>query len=86
MKLATLKKGGRDGTLAVVSRDLKVAVTVPGIAPTLQNALERWSEVSHHLQHVYDDLSDGEPQGDAFVFDAGMAAAPLPRAYQWLDG
>lgn len=86
MKLATLKKGGRDGTLAVVSADLKAAVTVPGIAPTLQSALERWSEVHSHLQHVYNDLSDGQPPGDAFAFNPADCAAPLPRAYQWLDG
>ena len=36
MKLATLKQGGRDGTLVVVSRDLKRCVPVPSIARTLQ--------------------------------------------------
>ncbi len=29
MKLASLKSGGRDGTLVVVSRDLSRAVAVP---------------------------------------------------------
>ena len=40
MKLATLKDGSRDGTLALVSRDLSRAVVVPEIAPTLQAALK----------------------------------------------
>ena len=34
MKLASLKAGGRDGTLAVVSRDLSRCNAVPHIAPT----------------------------------------------------
>ena len=42
MKLATLKAGGRDGTLVVVSRDLSRCQTVGGIAGTLQAALDDW--------------------------------------------
>ena len=42
MKLASLKEGGRDGTLIVVERDLKRAVRASHIAPTLQTALEDW--------------------------------------------
>jgi fumarylacetoacetate (FAA) hydrolase len=38
VKLATLKHGGRDGTLVVVSRDLTRCQTVADIAPTLQQA------------------------------------------------
>ena len=37
MKLATLKQGGRDGTLVVVSRDLTRCRAVPAIARTLQS-------------------------------------------------
>ena len=42
MKLATLKQGGRDGTLVVVSRDLATYQAVPQIAATLQHALDHW--------------------------------------------
>ena len=41
MKLATLKAGGRDGTLIVVDRSLQSYVAVPEIAQTLQQALVR---------------------------------------------
>ncbi len=41
MNLGTLKRGGRDGTLVVVSRDLTRAVAVPPIAATPQGALAR---------------------------------------------
>lgn len=87
MKLATLKKqGSRDGRLVVVSRDLSRAVPVEGIAPTLQYALENWASVSPHLRLIYEDLNTIEEIGDLIRFDAKDCAAPLPRAYQWLDG
>jgi len=38
MKLASLKEGGRDGTLIVVDKDIKRAVRASGIAPSLQKA------------------------------------------------
>ncbi|MBI2969283.1 MAG: 2-keto-4-pentenoate hydratase, partial [Gammaproteobacteria bacterium] len=38
MKLASLKEGGRDGTLIVVDHDLRKAIKVPRIARTLQAA------------------------------------------------
>lgn len=85
MKLASLKAGGRDGTLVVVDRDLQRAVTVQNIAPTLQSALDRWSECESRLRSVYGSLNDGKAQ-KAFTLDTSTLAAPLPRAYQWLDG
>lgn len=86
MKLASLKNDTRDGILAVVSEDLKTAVTVPGIAATLQEALERWDAVHSHLKVMYDDLNRGEKIAGVFPFKAKELASPLPRAYQWLDG
>ena len=49
MKLASLKRGGRDGRLVVVSRDLTRCVPVPGIAPTLQAALDDWEALAPRL-------------------------------------
>ncbi|SPO54619.1 2-keto-4-pentenoate hydratase/2-oxohepta-3-ene-1,7-dioic acid hydratase (Catechol pathway) [Pseudomonas sp. JV551A1] len=85
MKLASLKSGGRDGTLVVVDRRLERAVRVPHIATTLQQALERWSEVAAPLALVTQELEAGV-RADAFAFDTLQAASPLPRAYQFLDG
>jgi len=85
MKLASLKHE-RDGRLIVVSSDLKKAIAVPGIANTLQHALERWDNVSHHLKLIYDDLNNNEQLDGVFPFDPAALASPLPRAYQWLDG
>ena len=57
MKLATLRNGMRDGQLVVVSRDLKWAMPVPSIAPTLQAALDDWSRTSPLLLDVSDHLA-----------------------------
>jgi len=43
MKLASLKEGGRDGTLIVVDRELTLAVRATNVAPTLQKALDNWT-------------------------------------------
>lgn len=85
MKLATLPDGTRDGRLVVVSRDLKHAVFAGDIAPTLQHALEHWSDAAARLGTLYQALCAGRAP-EAMAFDPGAALAPLPRAWQWLDG
>lgn len=85
MKLATLKDGGRDGTLVVVSRDLTRAVRVPEIAGTLQGALDDWAETEPPLRAVSERLNAGPVEG-AFAFEPEDCHAPLPRAFQWADG
>jgi fumarylacetoacetate (FAA) hydrolase len=84
MKFASLK-GGKDGRLVVVSRDLRRAVGAGSIAPTLLDALERWSDCEPLLAKLYDQLNQGTAVA-AFDFDPRQAAAPLPRAPQWCDG
>jgi fumarylacetoacetate (FAA) hydrolase len=84
MKLATLKDGSRDGRLAVVSRDLRHAAWADAVVPTMQLAIEHWDEVAARLQALYVALNAESPAG-AFAFDAQRAAAPLPRAYQFVD-
>ncbi len=85
MKLATLKQGGRDGTLIVVSRDLSRAVRADGIAPTLQKALDHWDLSAPRLQVLYDEVNAGTAE-DLFELDLSTLAAPLPRCYQFVDG
>ncbi len=85
MKLGSLKEGGRDGTLVVVSRDLGIAVKATGIAATLQAALDDWSNVAPRLNALSDDLNAGKATG-AFALDMTALASPLPRAYEFVDG
>jgi fumarylacetoacetate (FAA) hydrolase len=85
MKLASLKQGGRDGTLIVVSRDLTKAVAADGIARTLQQALEDWENTAPRLNALSEDLNAGRA-ANAFDLDMHALAAPLPRAFEFVDG
>ncbi|MBI1274643.1 2-keto-4-pentenoate hydratase [bacterium] len=84
MKLASLKHG-RDGRLIIVSDDLKNALSAESICATLQQALDDWEKTAPQLQKLSDELNAGKGQG-AFALDTAKLAAPLPRAYQWVDG
>jgi fumarylacetoacetate (FAA) hydrolase len=84
VKLATLRQGGRDGTLVVVSRDLTRCRAVPAIARTLQAALDDWDACEPQLRQVQEALESGAVEGEPF--DQANCHSPLPRAYQWADG
>ncbi len=84
MKLASLK-GGRDGRLIVVSRDLDRYVLAGDIAPTLQAALDDWSNAGPALAAAARDLDAGK-RIDARDLDMTALAAPLPRAFEFVDG
>lgn len=84
MKLGTLPDGSRDGRLHVVSRDLTRAVPAEA-AQTLQDALEHWDACEPALKRQYEALNAASAAG-AVAFDPSKALAPLPRAWQWLDG
>jgi fumarylacetoacetate (FAA) hydrolase len=85
MKLASRKAGGRDGQLVIVDRALQRFVPVPGVAPTLQHALDHWSEVELRLREIALELEAGRIPA-ARPFDPSECAPPLPRAYHWVDG
>ena len=63
MKLATLRQGGRDGTLVVVDNALERCVCPRGIAPTLQAALDDWAATEPLLRGVGNRLELGEAAG-----------------------
>lgn len=84
MKLASLRNGSRDGRLVIVSRNLERAVDASAIAPTMQIAIENWNAVAPALEERYVALNAGT-LSDAFDFDPAQAAAPFPRAYQFVD-
>ena len=75
MILATLKDGTPDGRLIVVSPGYDRHALAP--VRTLQQALERWDEVSPQLAAI---TNFDNPLNEHEL------AAPLPRAWQWLDG
>ncbi|WP_343527518.1 fumarylacetoacetate hydrolase family protein [Sphingomonas sp.] len=79
MRLATRADGSRDGTLVVVADDATRALPA-GL--TMQAALDDWANVAPVLRALNARLAAGD--GEAFDFAA--LRAPLPRAWQWLDG
>lgn len=84
MKLASLKTGGRDGTLVVVSRDLSRVTLATSVAPTLRDAIEDWQTSEPVLRALQKQLEDGTV--DSMPYDPAALASPLPRAFQWADG
>jgi len=86
MKLATLRRGERDGRLVIVNKALTHCQLVPGIAPTLQAALDEWAAVEPMLAERAAALEHNAAHPDVMPFDAAQCAAPLPRAYHWVDG
>jgi fumarylacetoacetate (FAA) hydrolase len=84
MKLATLKTGTRDGALLVVKRDLSAWTRADDLAPTLQAALDDWERVAPQLHARAVALEEG--RAPAEPYDAKRLLAPLPRAYEWVDG
>jgi len=82
VKLATLRDGSRDGRLVVVRSDGEAAA--PAAIPTLQAALDGWAEHEPELRRIAQRLDRGDLDG--IPVDPARLAAPLPRAYEWIDG
>ena len=75
MRLATIDNGTRDGRLVVVSPQGDAFAYAP--AATLQELIEGWDALAPTLRAVAEfpeALAEAKP------------LAPLPRAWQWLDG
>ncbi|MDY7227243.1 fumarylacetoacetate hydrolase family protein [Hyalangium rubrum] len=84
MKLATLKDGTRDGRLIVVKRDNSAYALATHVALTLQGALDDWATKEPQLRALAEQLEAGAVQNRPLDVNALMA--PLPRAYEWIDG
>ena len=84
MKLATLRDGSRDGRLLVVRTDGEAASPAPDAWPTLQRALDDWDAAEPALRELATGLD--RKQLDGMPVDPARLAAPLPRAYEWVDG
>jgi fumarylacetoacetate (FAA) hydrolase len=84
MKLATLRDGSRDGRLLVVRRDGEAGAPAPDAWPTLQRALDDWRAAEPALRALAEALDRGTHA--AAPIDTLRLGAPLPRAYEWIDG
>ncbi len=81
MKLATIANNTPDGKLVIVSIDGSRYLP-PASFQTLQQAIENWDAAQQECLPLAQQLEAGE--GDS-TEDLHFAA-PLPRAWQWLDG
>ncbi|AKT38582.1 fumarylacetoacetate hydrolase family protein [Chondromyces crocatus] len=84
MKLGTLRGPGRDGTLIVVHEDGQAYTPAGATWPTLQAALDDWERAEPALRKLSEALKQGTVQ--AQPLDVSKLHAPLPRAYEWVDG
>jgi fumarylacetoacetate (FAA) hydrolase len=84
LKLATLKDGTRDGRLIVVNREGTAYALATSVALTLQAALDDWTAKEPQLRVLADQLEAGAVQSRPL--ELGALLAPLPRAYEWIDG
>jgi fumarylacetoacetate (FAA) hydrolase len=84
MKLATLRDGSRDGRLLVVRADGEAGAPAPAPWLTLQRALDDWGAAEPALRALAAELDAGALDGAPI--DPARLAAPLPRAYEWVDG
>jgi fumarylacetoacetate (FAA) hydrolase len=75
MRLATIRNTTPDGRLVVVSDGGAQFADAP--APTLQAALEDWTAFEPAARAISD---------FPHALDPAEIVAPLPRAWQWLDG
>jgi len=83
VKLASLPQG-RDGRLIVVSDDLAWYADADHIVPTMQGLLDEWDRFYPLLEVLAIELAhEAIPRKR---FHEREASAPLPRAFQWVDG
>jgi fumarylacetoacetate (FAA) hydrolase len=80
-RLGSLRAGGRDGKLVVISADGPRRMASASV-PTLQRALEEWDASLPELERLTYELDGGggEP------LSTELLHAALPRAYQWCEG
>jgi fumarylacetoacetate (FAA) hydrolase len=84
VRLATARDGSRDGRLVVVRRDGEAVLDASRVARTMQEALDGWEDLSPSLRALAASLDSGDVDGEPL--DPRALLAPLPRAYEWIDG
>jgi len=84
MRLATLRDGSRDGALVVVDPSGTRYAVASEVAPTLQGALDTWHVAESRLRALAETLARRPENGTPL--DVADLAAPLPRAFEWIDG
>lgn len=85
MKLASVKNNTKDGQLILVSQDNVSYVDASDIVNNMQTAMENWDTIEADLASRYQELNSASCPNIKLTANAQLLA-PLPRAWQWLDG
>jgi fumarylacetoacetate (FAA) hydrolase len=86
LKLGSIKNpSSKDGSLVIVSKDLKKAVLATDIAPNLREAVERWQDCKDKLEKKSRDLNEGK-LSEAFDVSSKEFLSALPRTWLFADG
>lgn len=83
-KNSKLKTNQKDGELCLVSQDLKCAVSVAHIVPSLREALEDWDTYLPEFRRAEQLLTRGAPS--IFKFEQTEFHSCLPRTWLFADG
>jgi fumarylacetoacetate (FAA) hydrolase len=84
VRLATLNDGSRDGRLLIVDRSGTRQRLAAPVAFTLQQALDEWHVCLPRLLELAAELERSPGSGEPI--EPERLAAPLPRAFEWIDG
>jgi len=84
MRLATVRDGSRDGALVVIDPTGTRVTSAANVASTLQDALDDWERAAPELAALAETLAHDPDGGEPL--NVSHLAAPLPRAYEWVDG
>ncbi|HYO96958.1 MAG TPA: fumarylacetoacetate hydrolase family protein [Polyangiaceae bacterium] len=84
MRLATLRDESRDGEPVVIDHSATRYLSARGIAPHLQGLLDDWWRAEPALRELERRLALED--GAALPLADRHLEAPLPRAYEWIDG
>lgn len=84
-RLATISDQSPDGRLALVSRCGNRAAFSERFL-TLQSALDRWEKALIEFAHIAEAMERDNGAIEVRQLEDAMLLAPLPRAWQWLDG
>jgi fumarylacetoacetate (FAA) hydrolase len=84
MRLASVADGTRDGQLVVVDPSGLRYCSAAHVASNLQQALDSWDRSRPPLEALAAELARGAARSEEL--DHGRLLAPLPRAFEWVDG
>lgn len=87
MKFGSLRSTkSKDGELCLISRDLKNAVNVSHLCPSLRQAIEDWDQWKNEFQSIYQKLNSNSSDLKTFSVNENDFLSAIPRTWLFADG